>query len=159
MTSSSEPPLLTDEGRKRLEERARRLEDETIPTVVAAIEEAEDELGLQLEYDLATRELEQLKYVLETAGRIDEIPEDPDVVQIGDWVIIQTQDGETDKHLIVDPAEAVLDSNRISAGSPLARAVLGRRVGEKAVVQAPSGPYPVQIVETLRDRGSSTDSV
>ncbi len=153
MSSSSEPPLLTDEGRKRLEERARRLEEETIPTVVAAIEETEDDLSLQLEYDLASRELEQLRYVLETAGSIDQIPEDPDVVQIGDWVTIKTEDGETDKHLIVDPAEAVLDSSRISAESPLARAVLGRRVGEKAVIQAPSGPYPVQIIETLREHG------
>jgi transcription elongation GreA/GreB family factor len=151
MSSSSEPPLLTDEGRKRLEERARRLEEETIPTVVAAIEETEDDLSLQLEYDLASRELEQLKYVLETAGSIDQIPEDPDVVQIGDWVTLKTQDGETERHLIVDPAEAVLDTNRISADSPLARAVLGRRVGESAVIQAPSGPYPVQIIETLRD--------
>ncbi|MGH8914849.1 MAG: GreA/GreB family elongation factor [Acidimicrobiia bacterium] len=153
MSSSSEPPLLTDEGRKRLEERARRLEEETIPIVLAAIEEAEDELTLQLEYDLATRELEQLKYVLETAGSIDEIPEDPDVVQIGDWVTLQTDDGETDRHLIVAPAEAVLDSTRISAESPLALAVLGRRVGERATIDAPAGAYPVKIVETLRDRG------
>jgi transcription elongation factor GreA len=152
MTSSSEPPLLTDEGRKRLEERARRLETETIPTVLAAIEETEDDLSLQLEHDLAVRELEQLKYVLETARSIDEIPDDPDVVQIGDWVTIKTEDGETARHLLVHPAEAVLDANRVSAESPLAHAVLGGRVGDEVIIQAPSGPYPARIVEVLRDR-------
>jgi transcription elongation factor GreA len=152
MSSSSEPPLLTEEGRKRLEERARRLETETIPTVLAAIEETEDDLSLQLEHDLAVRELEQLKYVLETARSIDEIPDDPDVVQIGDWVTIKTEDGETARHLLVHPAEAVLDANRVSAESPLAHAVLGGRVGDEVIIQAPSGPYPAKIVEVLRDR-------
>jgi transcription elongation factor GreA len=152
MTSSSEPPLLTEEGRKRLEERARRLETETIPTVLAAIEETEDDLSLQLEHDLAVRELEQLKYVLETARSIDEIPDDPDVVQIGDWVTIKTEDGETARHLLVHPAEAVLDANRVSAESPLAHAVLGGRVGDEVIIQAPSGPYPARIVEVLRDQ-------
>jgi transcription elongation GreA/GreB family factor len=152
MTSSSEPPLLTDEGRNRLEERARRLETETIPAVLAAIEETEDDLSLQLEHDLAVRELEQLRYVLETARSIDEIPDDPDVVQIGDWVTIKTEDGESSRHLVVHPAEAVLDTNRISAESPLARAVLGGRVGDEVVIQAPGGPYPARIVEVLRDR-------
>lgn len=151
MTSSSEPPLLTEEGRKRLEERARRLEEETIPTVVAAIEETEDDLSLQLEYDLAVRELEQLKYVLQTAGSITTIPDDPDVVQVGDWVSIRTKDGETNRHLIVHPAEAVLDMNRVSAESPLAQAVLGGRVGDEVIIHAPSGPYPARIIEVLRD--------
>jgi transcription elongation GreA/GreB family factor len=68
-------------------------------------------------------------------------------------VTLKTQDGQTERHLIVDPAEAVLDTSRISADSPLARAVLGRRVGENAVIQAPSGPYPVQVIETLREHG------
>ncbi len=152
MTSSSEPPILTDEGRLRLEERARRLREETIPTVQAAIEETDDELTLQLEYDLATRELERLTYVLETARSVDDTPEDPDVVQIGDWVSLKTDDGETNRYLIVDPAEAGVDTDRISAESPLAQAVLSKRVGESTIIDAPSGPYAAVIVETLRQQ-------
>jgi transcription elongation GreA/GreB family factor len=151
MTSSSEPPVLTGEGRARLEERVRRLEEETIPAVLSAMDEDSDELGLQLEHDMASNELERLRYVLQTARSLDEIPEDPDVVQIGDWVSLRTDDGEVTRHLIVHPAEAGIDMNRISAESPLAQAVLGRRVGEVAVVQAPSGAYSARIVETLRE--------
>jgi len=150
MSSSNEPPLLTSDGRARLEERARRLQEETIPAVLEAMDEGEDELGLQLEYDMATNELERLKYVLETARSVDEIPEDPDIVQIGDWVSIRTEDGEVERHLIVHPAEAGIDVNRISAESPLAVAVLDKRVGDEVIINAPSGAYPAKIIETLR---------
>lgn len=153
MTSSSEPPLLTEEGRKQLAERARRLEEETIPSLVAALDDEDDEMTPRLEYDLAMRELEQLKYVLETAGNVYDIPEDPDVVQIGDRVTIRTEDGEVVRHLIVHPAEAGLDTIRISSESPLAAAVLGHRVKDEVTVDAPSGPYQATIVEVLRSTG------
>lgn len=150
MTSTGEPPRLTQEGRVLLEERARRLEEETIPALVEAIEEEDDEMAPRLEQDLALRELEQLKYVLETAGSVYDVPEDPDIVQIGDWVTIRLADDELVRHLIVDPAEAGLDTNRISADSPLAMAILGRRVGEEVTVEAPSGPYRATIMESKR---------
>ena len=117
--TSSEPPILTEEGRMRLEERARRLEEETIPAVQAAIDETEDDLSLQLEHDLATGELDRLRYVLETARSVGEIPEDPDLVQIGDWVSLRTQDGEMIRHLIVDPAEAGVDELPLGPGRVL----------------------------------------
>ena len=150
MTSTGEPPLLTQEGRVLLEERARRLEEETIPALVEAIEREDDEMAPRLEQDLALRELEQLKYVLETAGNVYDTPEDPDVVQVGDWVTIRLDDGEQVRHLIVDPAEAGLDTNRISSDSPLATAILGNRVGEEVTVEAPSGPYRATVVESKR---------
>ena len=150
MTSTGEPPRLTQEGRVLLEERARRLEEETIPALVEAIEEEDDEMAPRLEQDLALRELEQLKYVLETAGNVYDVPEDPDLVQIGDWVTLRLADDEQVRHLIVDPAEAGLDIDRISSDSPLATAILGSRVGEEVTVEAPSGPYRATIVESKR---------
>ena len=133
-----------------LEERARRLEEETIPALVEAIDTEDDEMAPRLEQDLALRELEQLKYVLETAGNVYDVPEDPDIVQIGDWVTLRVADDELVRHLIVDPAEAGLDTDRISSDSPLATAILGRGVGEDVTVEAPSGPYGATIVESKR---------
>jgi len=150
MTSTGEPPRLTQEGRVLLEERARRLEEETIPALVEAIEEEDDEMAPRLEQDLALRELEQLKYVLETAGNVYDVPEDPDIVQIGDWVTIRVADDELVRHLIVDPAEAGLDTNRISSDSPLAAAIIGGRVGDEVTIDAPSGPYMATIEESKR---------
>jgi transcription elongation GreA/GreB family factor len=148
--TSNEPPLLTREGRARLEERARRLEEETIPALVEAIDEEDDEMAPRLEQDLAQRELEQLKYVLETAGSVYDIPEDPGVVQIGDWVTVKTEEGEEVRHLLVHPAEAGVDTDRISADSPLASAILGRRVSEEVTIEAPSGAYRATIIESKR---------
>lgn len=150
MTSSREPPVLTAEGRRQLEERARRLEEDTIPALVQAIEEEDDEMAPRLEQDLALRELEQLKYVLETAGNVYDLPEDPEVVQIGDTVTVRTQDEEVVVHLIVHPAEAGLDTNRISSDSPLANAILGHRVGEEVTIEAPGGSYLATIVDSVR---------
>lgn len=133
-----------------LAERARRLEEETIPTLVEAIDEEDDEMSPRVEHDLAQRELEQLKYVLGTASRVADIPETPDVVQIGDWVTLRTGDGEEVRHLIVHPAEAGLDQIRISSDSPLAAAILGHRVDEEVTVEAPSGSYQAKIVSALR---------
>jgi transcription elongation GreA/GreB family factor len=148
--TSNEPPLLTREGRARLEERARRLEEETIPALVEAIDEEDDEMAPRVEQDLAQRELEQLKYVLETAGNVYDIPEDPDVVQVGDWVTVKTDDGEQVRHLIVHPAEAGVDTDRISSDSPFAAALLGKHVSEEVTIEAPSGTYLATIIESSR---------
>jgi transcription elongation GreA/GreB family factor len=148
--TSNEPPLLTRESRARLEERARRLEEETIPTLVEAIDEEDDEMAPRVEQDLAQRELEQLKYVLATAGSVYDIPEDPEVVQVGDWVTVKTESGEEVRHLIVHPAEAGVDTNRISADSPLAAAILGKRVNDDVTIDAPSGAYKATIIESKR---------
>ena len=151
--TNGEPPVLTEDGRKQLAERAHRLETETIPALVATLDGEDDEMSPRVEYDLAMRELDQLKYVLETATSVADIPEDPGVVQIGDWVTIRTADGEEVRHLIVHPAEAGLDVERISSDSPLAAAILGRRVGDEVTIDAPSGPYQATVVESARVSG------
>jgi transcription elongation factor GreA len=76
------------------------------------------------------------------------------MVQVGDWVTISEDDGSS-RYLIVHPAEAGVDLNRISSESPLAKSLLGHRVGDEVEVQAPSGRYRVAIVEVLRDRNGA----
>jgi transcription elongation factor GreA len=155
MNSSRDQTVLTDEGRKRLTERARRLRDETIPALISAIEAAEQDASLQMELDLAGNELQRLTYLLETARSTDAIPEDPDVVQVGDWVTIVSEDDGPSRYLIVHPAEAGVDVDRVSSESPLAQAVLGHRVGDEVEVQAPTRRYAVTIAEVLRERSGS----
>jgi transcription elongation GreA/GreB family factor len=43
-----------------------------------------------------------------------------------------------------------VDTNRISADSPLAAAILGKRVNEEVTIEAPSGPYRATIIESTR---------
>jgi len=125
MSQSLHAPLLTKEGRRRLVERLRRLRDETVPELTAALDQSAQDPAVQADLD-AVREVGRLAHLLKSAGSITEIPEDPDVVQLGDWVTVRTDEGETNRYLIVHPAEAVVDRQRISA--PLAVAAHGRRV-------------------------------
>ncbi len=152
MSEPQDKTVLTAEGRRRLIDRARRLREQTLPALSAAIEDDESDESLPAEYQRAARELDELTRLIETARSTDEIPEDPDMVQVGDWVTVTTADGTIDRYLIVHPAEAIVDLSRVSADSPLAQAVLGRRVGDEADVGAPGGSYRVRILEVLRDR-------
>ena len=150
MSQSLQAPLLTQEGRRRLAERLRRLRDETLPELTAALDQSAQDPAVQADLDLASREVGRLAHLLKSAGSITEIPEDPDVVQLGDWVTVRTDEGETNRYLIVHPAEAAVDRQRISADSPLAVAALDRRVGDLVEIDAPGGRYRCRIVEVLR---------
>jgi transcription elongation GreA/GreB family factor len=68
------------------------------------------------------------------------------VVDIGCRVAIQ--DGETrEEWRIVDPSEADATRRLISTKTPLARALLGRRSGERVHVSGPGGRYGVTIID------------
>lgn len=78
----------------------------------------------------------------------------PDYVQIGSIVVVQDEHGETETYVIVLPAEAVRTADsapgarregRVSSASPVGRALLGRRVGDEAVIPAPGGSFAVTI--------------
>ena len=150
MSQSIQAPLLTNDGRNLLAERLRRLRDETLPELTAALDQSAQDPAVQADLDLASREVRRLAHLLKSAGSITEIPEDPDVVQLGDWVTVRTDEGETNRYLIVHPAEAAVDRQRISADSPLAVAALDRRVGDLVEIDAPGGRYRCRIVEVLR---------
>lgn len=65
--------------------------------------------------------------------------------------------GSVERFLLVHPVEGALDDLRVSAGSPLARAVLGRTIGNVGEVAAPAGSYPVRILATKRPRGRTAN--
>jgi len=104
-------------------------------------------------------ELARLHGILGQAITTEELPpEQPGVVELGDEVTVEFGDGETERFLLVDPVEAPLDQLRISVESPLAQALLGRRVGEQVEVQAPAGCYRCRILATRRHPASSAES-
>ena len=103
-------------------------------------------------------ELAQLHSFLGQAITTEELPpEQPGVVELGDEVVVEFADGETERFLLVDPVEAPLDQLRISVQSPLARALLGRQVGEEVEVKAPGGRYRCRLLGTRRLPASSDE--
>jgi transcription elongation GreA/GreB family factor len=105
-----------------------------------------------------TSELAHLDRILGQAITTAELPpERAGVVELGDEVTVEFAAGDTERFLLVDPVEAPLDQLRISVESPLAQALLGRRVGEQAEVQAPAGRYRCRILATRRVPASAED--
>jgi transcription elongation factor GreA len=70
----------------------------------------------------------------------------PDVVAIGRAVVLERTPGVTERYRIVLPGDGALGEGWISADSPVGWAVLGRRVGERATVDAPAGRWTALIV-------------
>jgi len=148
----AEAVVLTPEGQRELAVRAARLATELIPRVAHYYLDEPDQDGwASVEYGQAVTELALLTRILQRASTTDELPpEKPGIVELGDEVVVEFVNGYTQRFLVVDPIEAPLDDLRISVESPLAQALVGRRVGAQVEVDAPDGRFQCRIVATGR---------
>ncbi len=69
-----------------------------------------------------------------------------DMIRVGSRVRVRDADGQVEFN-IVEPAEADIAAERISAESPLGRALLGRQTGDEVRFRAPGGLLSVTVVE------------
>ena len=69
-----------------------------------------------------------------------------DVVRFGASVTVRDNKKVDTRYRIVGVAEAGLEPDWISGDSPLGRALLNRRLGERFVFTAPRGEMPLEIV-------------
>ena len=70
-----------------------------------------------------------------------------DVVVIGNHVTIQEEgNGNPENYYVVGSAEADPAHGRISNESPLGKALLGKRIGEKVIVRAPDGDIVFKVL-------------
>jgi|SRR5690625_1741164 len=145
---TSDPVVLTTQGRALLEERlARAQERRDQITDELRNERAEELISERNRLDQRIVELSQ---VLRTAVAPADIVDDPSLIEIGDQVEVRFDDGSTETFLIVHPIEAGLDELRTSSDSPLARAVLGHRPGDEVTLTTPQGEIKATVVG--RDR-------
>ena len=145
--------VLTPEGRQLLAARADWLATESIPRLARNLDDPDQDGWAGEEYERAVTELAGLTSTLGQASSTEALPpERPGVVELGDEVIVQFPSGDTERFLLVHPIEAPLDDVRISVESPLARALVDRRVGDQVEVEAPAGRYRCRIVATGRHR-------
>ena len=72
---------------------------------------------------------------------------DTDEVSIGNTVEVEyVGDDEQDTYTIVGSTEADPFENKISNQSPIAQAIMGKKVGDIAKVASPNGEYEVKIL-------------
>jgi transcription elongation factor GreA len=147
-TSPQRAIVLTADGRRWLQERLERAEHrlERVDADLAA--ERTDEL--LAEHRSLIEQLDELRAVLDRAVSPGEIDDDPTIVELGDEVDVRFEDGEVETFLFVHPLEAPMDEHRTSAESPLAQAILGRRIGDEVTVSSPGGAYTCTITDRRR---------
>ncbi|MDC3957926.1 transcription elongation factor GreA [Polyangium jinanense] len=153
----SEKVPMTPEGQARLREELERLKKIELPQVVKDISVARDhgDLSENAEYHAAKERqgliVARISFIEQTLSRAEVI--DPsklsgNKIQFGARVkLVNVDTDEEVVYQIVGPEEADIKQNRISVSSPLARALIGREVGEEVRVVMPAGPRTYEILE------------
>ena len=153
---SGNAAYVTADGRRMVKERIALLEA-AVAELNDALHDRDRPAEIVEGYYRATEELARLRALVERAQLLDDVPDDPQVVELGDCVSIRLDDGAEETYLIVQAAEATVDDYRISPDSPLGRALLTRRVGETVDVTVPAGSYRCTILSATRQgRGDAT---
>ena len=148
---------MTAEGYKKLTEELFELESVQRPAMSKQIAEARDkgDLSENAEYDAAKEaqgllemKISLLKTTLSTARMIDETKIKTNVVQILTRVKIKnTKTDQILSYMLVSESEANLKEGKLSVTTPIAKGLLGKKVGQKATVTVPSGVMEFEIVE------------
>lgn len=144
------PQYLTVKGLEDLETRLKYLKDVRRPEVAERLRQALEEGGdltENAEYEDAKNEqafvegeIMRLDGILSSAQVIEETKGKKDSVKVG-VVVTVVEEGTKDKEVyhLVGSAEANPQEGKISVESPLGKAILGAKVGDKVQVNAPEG--------------------
>ena len=148
---------MTKEGYKKKMEELAYLENVKRPEISAAIAEARDKgyLSENAEYDAAKEaqgmlemKISQLKDIVANARIIDESKLNTDVVSLLSTVKIKNvKNGMVLKYTIVSESEANLKEMKIASATPIARGLMGHKVGDVVEVKAPAGLMQFEILE------------
>lgn len=150
---------ITKEGYAALKKELERLKTVERPETIRSIEtaRAHGDLSENAEY-LAAKERQsflegrigELSYKLGNAKIIDPMTVPKDIVRFASRVRVENLDSsEEAEYMIVGPDEADIKQGKISVSSPLGSALLGKKPGDEAVLQAPGGKRVYEILEII----------
>jgi len=152
---------ITKEGFEKIKAELERLRTIERRAVVEAIKEARGhgDLSENAEYDAAKERQGMVEAkIAELEGKIgkfdviDTSNVKTDKVVFGVYVEIENiESEEVKKYRIVGPDEIDLSKGYISVFSPVARALIGKKVGDIAVVNAPKGEIEYEIINIFAD--------
>ena len=148
---------MTLEGKKKLEDELEEYRLKRRPEVIKRIKIARSygDLSENSEYESAKDEqamvesrIAQIENMLQYAEIIDNEDVDKDEVSMGRTITIQElPDEEPEEYQIVGESESDPFNGKISNESPMAKGLLGHKVGEKVDIEIPSGVMHVEILE------------
>ncbi|VAW13336.1 Transcription elongation factor GreA [hydrothermal vent metagenome] len=153
----SQAIYVTQEGLKKLKEELDYLLNVERPAISKQIGEAieKGDISENAEYDAAKdaqgmleAKIAILQNKVANARILDESKINTDQVQILNKVTIKnTKNNAIMVYTIVPDSEANLKENKISISSPIAKGLVGKRVGEKVEIKVPSGVIPFEIID------------
>lgn len=148
---------MTPEGYQKMKEELDRLLKEDRPNNIKAIAEARahGDLSENAEYHAAKERqafiewrIQELRSKIAMADVIDPSKINQSRVAFGAKVKVLDMEADTEyEFLLVGPDEADVKGGKISISSPVGRALIGKEVGDTAVVKAPSRQIEYEIVE------------
>lgn len=148
---------MTLEGKKKLEDELEEYRLKRRPEVIKRIKIARSygDLSENSEYESAKDEqamvesrIAQIENMLQYAEIIDNEDVDKDEVSMGRTITIQElPDEEPEEYQIVGESESDPFNGKISNESPMAKGLLGRKVGEVVEVEVPNGTIKLKIVK------------
>jgi len=140
---------MTPEGHAALEKEAKFLKTVERPRIIKAIAEAREhgDLSENAEYHAAKEQqgitearVKELDDTLSRAQVIDVTKMQGDTIKFGATVTVVDEDTEEEvRYQLVGDFESDASNGKISISSPVARALMGKKVGDSAEVATPGG--------------------
>jgi len=148
---------VTKEGLLKLKKELEQLTNIERPAISKLIGEAieKGDISENAEYDAAKdaqgmleAKIAVLQHQIAHARILDESKINTSKVQILNIVTIKNQkNGATMKYTLVPESEADLKLGKISINTPIAKGLMGKKVGDLVEIKVPSGIIPFEIVE------------
>ena len=156
----AEVSYYTKEGLEKLKEELQRLKTTGRSDISKQIAEARDkgDLSENAEYDAAKEaqglheaKIAQMSETLANARLLDESKLDTSkVLALSIVKIKNVKSGATMTYQLVSESEADMKAGKISVTSPIAKGLLGKKVGESIEIQVPAGKIELEILEVSR---------
>jgi len=148
---------LTDDGLKKLKEELEILKTEGRADIAEKIKVARGygDLSENSEYDEAKNEqakiearIVEIEAMLKNVEIIEDVKGKAKSVMIGVKVKVRDCEyGDEDEYRVVGSTEADPRSGLISDESPVGKALLGKKLGDEVIVEAPGGEFKLKIIE------------
>ncbi|MGZ9096973.1 MAG: transcription elongation factor GreA [Micavibrio sp.] len=147
---------MTQQGFDKLEAELKNLKSNERPAVIQAIAEARahGDLSENAEYHAARERqsfiegrIKELDGVVSAANIIDVLSLSGGTVKFGATIVLFDEDSEEEvTYQIVGPYESDADHGKISTTAPLAKALIGKSIGDTAEVHTPAGKRSYEII-------------
>jgi transcription elongation factor GreA len=150
---------ITKQGYEALNAELKKLKSVDRPENIKAIAtaRAHGDLSENAEFDAAKEKqgfiqgrIGEIGYKLANAEVVDPEKVKKDCVRFACKVLVENIDSEEEvEYQIVGEDEASIEEGKISVASPLGRALLGKKPGDEATLQAPGGKRVYEVIDIL----------